>query len=166
MINDKTKGEYLQRAGNIFKRYKAILPDAAANEFRGICSLINIIAQRIKTLAPSVDPSDVREEIEDLLDRSIMPTGDMVAVSGYFETDQMIDLSQIDSDRLRERFRTQHKRVEVEKLRGRINKQLSQMIRLNKTRMDYQEKFEQMIAEYNAGSVDATLVPGATACVD
>ena len=32
------------------------------------------------------------------------------------------------------------------------------MIRFNKTRMDYQEKFEQMIAEYNAGSTDATLV--------
>ena len=158
LINDKTKGEYLQRAGNIFKRYKAILPDAAANEFRGICSLINIIAQRIRTLTPSVDPSDVREEIEDLLDRSIMPTGDMVAVSGYFETDQMIDLSQIDSDRLRERFRTQHKQIEVEKLRGAVNRKLSQMIRLNKTRMDYQEKFEQMIAEYNAGSVGATLV--------
>ncbi len=158
LINDKTKGEYLQRARSIFKRYKAILPDAAANEFREICSLINIIAQRIRTLTPSVDPSDVRQEIEDLLDRSIMPTGDMVAVSGYFETDQMIDLSQIDSDRLRERFRTQHKQIEVEKLRGRINKQLSQMMRLNKTRMDYQEKFEQMIAEYNAGSVDATLV--------
>ena len=158
LINDKTKGEYLQRAGNIFKRYKAILPDAAANEFRGICSLINIIAQRIRTLTPSVDPSDVREEIEDLLDRSIMPMGDMVAVSGYFETDQMIDLSQIDSDRLRERFRTQHKQIEVEKLRGAVNRKLSQMIRLNKTRMDYQEKFEQMIAEYNAGSVGATLV--------
>ena len=32
------------------------------------------------------------------------------------------------------------------------------MIRFNKTRMDYQEKFEQMIAEYNAGSTDAPLV--------
>ena len=61
LINDETKQDYLQRAGSIFKRYKAILPDAAANEFRGICSLINIIAQRIKTLSPSVDPSDVRE---------------------------------------------------------------------------------------------------------
>ena len=87
-----------------------------------------------------------------------MPTGDMVAVSGYFETDQMIDLSQIDFDRLRERFRTQHKQIEVEKLRGTINRTLSQMIRFNKTRMDYQEKFEEMIAEYNDGSVDAALV--------
>ena len=158
LINDATKQDYLQRANHIFKLYKAILPDAAANEFRGTCSLTKTIAQRIRTLTPLVDPSDVREEIEDLLDRSIMPTGDMVAVSGYFETDQMADLSQIDSDRLRERFRTQHKRIEVEKLRGTIHRRLFQMIRFNKTRMDYQEKFEQMIAEYNAGSADAPLV--------
>ena len=32
------------------------------------------------------------------------------------------------------------------------------MIHFNKTRMDYQEKFEQMIAEYNAGSVDVARV--------
>lgn len=158
LVNDETKQDYLQRARDIFKLYKAILPDAAANEFRGICSLINIIAQRIRTLTPSVDPSDVRVEIEELLDRSIMPTGDVVTGSGYFETDQMTDLSQIDSDRLRERFRTQHKRIEVEKLRGTIGRRLSQMLRFNKTRMDYQEKFEQMIAEYNAGSTDAPLV--------
>ena len=32
------------------------------------------------------------------------------------------------------------------------------MIRLNKSRLDFQEKFEQMIAEYNEGSVDAMQV--------
>ena len=158
LINDETKGDYLQRARNIFKRYKAILPDATANEFRGTCSLINIIAQRIRTLIPSVDPSDVRKEIEDLLDRSIVPTGYITEVIGDYETNQMIDLSQIDFDQLRGRFKTQHKQIEVEKLRGTISRTLSQMIRLNKTRMDYQEKFEQMIAEYNAGSADAALV--------
>ena len=158
LINDETKEDYLQRVNHIFKLYKAILPDAAANEFRETCSLINIIAQRIRTLIPSVDPSDVRAEIEELLDRSIMPTGDMVATSGYFETNQMTDLSQTDSDQLRERFQTRHKRIEVEKLRGTIHRRLSQMIRFNKTRMDYQEKFEEMIAEYNAGSTDDTLI--------
>lgn len=158
LINDETKGEYLQRARDIFKRYKAILPDAAANEVRGICSLINIIAQRIRNLIPSVDPSDVRQEIEDLLDISIVPTNYITEAAGDYETDQMIDLSQIDFDQLRERFETRHKQIEVEKLRGTINRALSQMVRLNKTRMNYQEKFEQMIAEYNEGSVDAALV--------
>ena len=158
LINDETKGDYLQRASHIFKLYKAILPDAAANEFRGICSLINIIAQRIRTLTPTVDPSDVRAEIENLLDQSIVPTDYITEASGDYETNQMVDLSQIDFDQLRERFKTRHKQIEVEKLRGTINRTLSQMVRLNKTRMDYQEKFEEMIAEYNDGSVDAALV--------
>ena len=158
LINDETKGDYLQRASHIFKLYKAILPDGAANEFRGICSLINIIAQRLRTLIPSVDPFDVREEIENLLDQSIVPTDYITEASGDYETNQMVDLSQIDFDQLRERFKTRHKQIEVEKLRGTINRTLSQMVRLNKTRMDYQEKFEEMIAEYNDGSVDAALV--------
>lgn len=158
LINDKTKGEYLQRAREIFKRYKAILPDAAANKFRGICSLINVIAQRIRTLIPSVDPSDVRKEIEELLDQSIVPTDYITEAAGDYETNQMVDLSGIDFDQLREKFKTRHKQIEVEKLRGTINRTLFEMVRLNKTRTDYQEKFEQMIAEYNEGSVDAALV--------
>ena len=158
LTNDETKQDYLQRANHIFKLYKAILPDATANDFREICSLINIIAQRIRNLTPSVDPSDVRKEIEELLDQSIVPTDYIMEAAEDYETNQMIDLSQIDFDQLRDRFKTQHKQIEVEKLRGSINRKLSQMIHFNKTRMDYQKKFEQMIAEYNAGSTDIALV--------
>ena len=154
LVNDETKRDYLQRAGNIFKLYKAILPDAAANDFNGICTLINIIAQKIRNLTPSADTSDVMEAIEDLLDSSIVPTGYIIEAAGDYETHPIVDLSQIDFDQLRERFRTQHKQIEAEKLRGSINRKLSEMIRLNKTRMDYQEKFEQMIAEYNDAAID------------
>ena len=66
--------------------------------------------------------------------------------SGRYETELPVDLSKIDFDKLKEKFKTKHKRIEIEKLRGTINRKLSRMIRLNKTRMDYQEKFEQMIA--------------------
>ena len=145
LVNDQTKQEYLQGARNVFKLYRAILPDAAANEFSGICTLIHIIAQNIKNLIAPADTSDVMEEIEDLLDRSIVPTGYTID-----EDSEIHDLSQIDFDQLRERYRTQHKHIEAQRLRGAINRQLSEMVRLNRTRMDYQERFEQIIAEYNA----------------
>ena len=145
LVDDKTKQDYLQRARNVFKLYRAILPDAAANEFSGICTLIYIIAQNIKNSIAPADTSDVMEEIEDLLDRSIVPTGYTID-----EDSEIHDLSQIDFDQLRERFRTQHKRIEAERLRGAINRQLSEMVRFNRTRMDYQKRFEQIIAEYNA----------------
>ena len=145
LVDDKTKQDYLQRARNVFKLYRAILPDAAANEFSGICTLIYIIAQNIKNSIAPADTSDVMEEIEDLLDHSIVPTGYTID-----EDSEIHDLSQIDFDQLRERYRTQHKHIEAQRLRGAIDRQLSEMVRLNRTRMDYQERFEQIIAEYNA----------------
>ena len=152
LVNDETKRDYLQHADNVFNLYKAILPDAAASDFRGICTLINRIAQRIRSLTPSADTSDVMEAIEDLLDRSIVPTG--YTIHEGSETDPIVDLSRIDFDQLRERFRTQHKQIEAEKLRGSINRKLSELVRFNRTRMNYQDRFEQIIAEYNAAAVD------------
>ncbi len=150
LVNDETKGDYLQRASQISRLYKAILPDPAASDFNGICTLINIIRKKIRNLTPPpTDTTDVMEQIEDLLDHSIVPTGYIIETAGDYETDSIVDLSQIDFDQLRERFKTQHKQIEAERLRGSINRKLSELVRLNKTRMDYQERFEQIIAEYN-----------------
>ena len=52
-------------------------------------------------------------------------------------------------------FEAGRKRTEIEKLRGSIAAKLQQMVQLNRSRMDYLEKFQQMIDEYNAGSVNA-----------
>ena len=155
LINDEIKGDYLQRASQISRLYKAILPDPAASDFNGICTLINIIAKKIKNLTPSpIDTTDVMEQIEDLLDQSIVPTGYIIEAAGDYETDSIVDLSRIDFDELRERFRRQHKHIEAEKLRGSIGRKLSAIIPLNGTRMDYQERFEQIVAEYNEAAID------------
>ena len=156
LVNDETKRDYLQRANHIYKLYKAILPDATANEFSRICFLINIIARTIRNLTPSPDTSEVMEEIEDLLDRSIVPTS--YTIDTVDEIQPIIDLSEIDFDQLRERFRTGHRQIEAERLRGTINRRLSEMIQFNRTRMDYQERFEQMIAEYNEAAIDVDLL--------
>ena len=55
LVNDEIKGDYLQRASQISRLYKAILPDPAASDFNGICTLINIIAKKIRNLAPATD---------------------------------------------------------------------------------------------------------------
>ncbi len=153
LINDETKKRYLQLATNVTKLYKAILPDPDAHEFTRICQLIYIIAKKIRNLTPPADISDVMTEVEEVLDRSIAPEGYLIEIPADGYNTEQIDLSQIDFEQLSERFNTEHKRVEAEKLRGAINSKLTAMIRLNRSRMDYQEKFEQMIAEYNAGTI-------------
>lgn len=153
LINDKTKRNYLQHATNVTKLYKAILPDPSVHEFTRIYQLINIIAQKIRNLTPPTDISGVMTEVESLLDRSIAPEGYLIQIPPDSYDMNQVDLSQIDFEQLSEQFNTEHKRVEAERLRGAINSKLTAMIRLNRSRMDYQQKFEQMIAEYNAGTV-------------
>jgi len=151
LINDDSKQGYLQLASNVSKLYKAILPDPIAGELVSICSLINVIARKIRedTQQASGDISEVIPDIEEVLDASIEAEWTIDTTS-----EAVVDLSQIDFDQLREKFKTKRKRIEAEKLRGAVNRKLSQMIRVNKTRMDYRAKFEKMIAEYNEGIID------------
>ena len=161
--NDETKRNYLQLAANVAKLYKAILPDTDAHEFTGTVALTNVIAQKIKNLTTPADISEVMTAVENLLDQSIAPEGYYIEQEQVDyntqnqDTAQRIDLSQIDFEMLREKFRTAHKRIEIERLRSAINTKLTAMIRLNKSRMDYQTQFEQMINEYNEASIDVDL---------
>ena len=77
-------------------------------------------------------------EVESLLDRSIAPEGYLIQIPPDSYDMNQVDLSQIDFEQLSEQFNTEHKRVEAERLRGAINAKLTAMIRLNRSRMDYQ----------------------------
>jgi type I restriction enzyme R subunit len=150
IVSDDSKKKYLSLAGNVDKLFRAILPDPMANEFSPVRILINVIAEKIRSLSPETDIDEVMGKVEDLLD-------DSIATDGYIirepvGTDHLVDLSQIDFKALKERFDKGRKRTEIEKLKGAINSKLKQMIKLNRTRMDYQEKFQKMIDDYNAGA--------------
>ena len=47
--------------------------------------------------------------------------------------------------------------MEIEKLKAAIHAKLAQMVARNKSRVDYLEKFQRMIEEYNAGSYNTEL---------
>ncbi len=147
LINDDSKQRYLALTQNANKLYKAILPDPAAGEFNPSLYAFAEITKRIKQLTPQSDITEVKAAVEEILDRSI---GTLTYVIP--ESNQLIDLGKIDFDALKAEFASGYKHTETEKLKGIISSQLTQMLRLNKSRMNYLEKFQQMIDEYNAGS--------------
>ncbi len=108
-------------------------------------------ASRRLCLTPAPDISEVMGRVEELLDESIAAEGYVIHEAEEGE-EKLIDLSQIDFDKLQERFKTARKRTEAEKLRALIEGKLQAMVKLNKARMDFLEKFQKLIAEYNAGS--------------
>jgi type I restriction enzyme R subunit len=147
LVNDDIKRRYLLLANNVDRYFKAILPDKAANEFGPKRKAVVVLADKIRSYSPEVDISHVMDAVEDLLDKSVAPTEYIIK-----EKSGVYDLSRIDFETLKEMFEKGHKRIEIEKLRGMINNKLKKMVRLNRTRMNYVEKFKQMIDEYNSGA--------------
>ena len=157
LVNDETKRQYLVMAVRVDRLFQAILPDKSANKFFSDRRILHVIASRIRSLAPTVDITEVMEAVEDLLDRSVEPAGTGYVIDGPYEKGHYLDLSKVDFKKLKAQFEKGHKRMEAEELRGHLNAKLLAMIRLNKTRMDYYEKFQKMIEDYNSGAknVDA-----------
>jgi len=154
LANDETKLKYLSLAGRVALLYRAILPDPAALEFGPARTVLVVIAQKIRSLLPHVDISEIVEDVEILLDKSIETATPAI---GEEPGEYIVDLSQIDFYALRKRFEQGHRHIEAEKLRGVISDRLGAMVALNKSRIDLAERFERLIDEYNAGSQNVQL---------
>ena len=144
---DEAKREYLGRARAVSRVYKAILPDRASSEFTGDVVLITVLAERIRSLMPKPDISAIMQDVEDLLDRSVAPIPYETP-----ENPEVIDISQIDFDKLRAKFDTGKQRTETERLRALLSQKLSAMVARNPTRADFLDRFQKLIDSYNSGS--------------
>lgn len=129
--------------------HAAIKPDPAALEFAASVGALNSIAAsiRLKLNPNPPDISAVMGQIGQVLDQSI--TGIAIRDQGP----PSIDLSKIDFQDLADKFKQKrNKKTELEELKALIAAHLSRMVQLNPTRANFREKFEALIASYNAGS--------------
>lgn len=151
IASEEIKNNFLGQARLVSRVYRAILPDPEANGLAPDAVLISVIAQKIKALAPAVDISEVMQQVEELLDRSIAPVPYIIKE----DDDQPLhDLSKIDFEKLKERFNQGRKRTEAEKLRALLSMKLETMLTENPTRKDFMEKFQKLIDAYNSGSMN------------
>ena len=132
--------------------FRAVKPDPAGAEFAARAEMIVdlALAVRIQTRPDKPDVSEVLGGISRLLDRSI--TGLEIRNDGP----PPIDLSKVDFAELARRFRDSNtKNTDLEALKAAVKARLARVLRLNRTRTDFREKFESLVEEYNAGSRDA-----------
>jgi len=146
---DAVRREFLGHERLVTTLYDAVKPDPAALESAARVACLAAVADALRgRLNPEQpDITAVMGDIGSLLDASI--TGvDMPAKPAA-----VMDLSKIDFGALRRRFEdSKHKNTDLEVLKAAIRAQLEKLIRLNKTRADFAEKFEALIDSYNAGS--------------
>ena len=150
IAKDEDKKAFLQLANSVARVFKAILPDTAANEFAPLAVLVAYLGAMIKALTPAAGISELMGDIEALLNDSIATEGYRIGATPKAEP--LIDLSRVDFEKLQKKFAEGRKRTETEKLKGQIQQKLNDLVRLNHNRIDFLEKFQQLIETYNAGS--------------
>ena len=146
---DTLRREFFAHERYVTTLYNAVKPDPAAVEFTGRVSCLAAIAEAIRAkLNPNpADITHVMGQIAELLDVSI--TGAEIAAEGP----PPLDLSRIDFEALSQRFKkSKTKNTDLEVLKAAIRAQLDKLIRINRTRADYLDKFEELIEAYNNGS--------------
>jgi len=148
--DEQTKKSYLDFASDAYQLYKAVLPEPKAEDYYQEVTAFKVIASRIKeVIEEEADVSQVKKDLEDLLDRSIK-AGEFV-----IKAPKLKDLSQIDFEALRKFFDdTENKNIAAESLSAELEEKIKEMTRKNKLRKRFLDRLNSLIHEYNSGSRD------------
>jgi type I restriction enzyme, R subunit len=156
LIDDEVSESFLGLSRRARKLFKAVLPDPIAAEMQGTVAVIRVLAERLIDLDRGERPdiSEVSDAVDALLDRSVGAEEYVIrAAAEGVDSDPVIDLGQIDFDALAAQF-AGRKRSETERLASLLRDRGVTAVRKNPTRHELVDRIEQLIAEYNAGSLN------------
>ncbi|WP_110589441.1 type I restriction endonuclease subunit R [Microbacterium suaedae] len=156
LVDEETRTDFQQRARQVRKLFKALLPDPKAAAQQRNVAAVRVLAERIAevTRPPEVDLGTVPDAVDALLDRSVGAEEYVIrAAAEGTKPDPLIDLSQIDFEGLAAKF-AGRKRAETDRMAQLLRQQAISAATRNPTRYELVERIEKLIDEYNAGSVN------------
>jgi type I restriction enzyme, R subunit len=152
--NDETKRKFQVLSREVFRKYKALQPDAVLKEYSKRKNAVDVIYTNIENNIESADVSEIMRKIQDVVDKSIENL--------IKEPDRnygiKIDLSGLNFDLVEKYFlKIKNKNQAVQALKEKVEKQLKSMIDRNPTLIDYYKKYQEIIEEYNKGKDEALI---------
>lgn len=151
MVDDDEKIAFLSRSALVDRIYKAILPDTRANEFSRVRAVAKFLADGIAAYTERTDVSGVLGRIQQLLDESVAAQEYLIPES---DAEALFDLGAVDWNGLEEAFKEGRPRTAAQRLRSLLSARITALVRLNPVRVDLVERFEKLVADYNAGSIN------------
>ena len=151
MVDDDERIAFTSRAALVDRLYKAILPDVRANEFSRVRAVTKFLADGISSNIESPNISGVMGRIEQLLDESVAAHEYLIPDS---DAEALFDLGAVDWKGLEEAFNKGRPRTAAQRLRSLLSAKVAALVRLNPARVDLVERFEKLVEDYNAGSVN------------
>lgn len=145
--SDIAKRRFEVLARQVFTRFKALLTEPSAMQFAERHDNIEAIYKKLTERRDTADVTEVLKELHRIVNQAIRtetPGDDQTAGLTF-------DLSKIDMEKLRDEFakKVRHKASALKDIREVVEAKLAQMLANNPTRMDYQQRYEEIVAQYN-----------------
>jgi type I restriction enzyme R subunit len=151
---DERRREFFRLTGAVTKAYKALLPDERAAPYLRPVAVFHTLSDAVRAKLGPVDISIISAKIAALLDDKIEGVAILTPIVAGDAAEGRVDLSGIDFEKLASLFATNPKTA-AEKLREGAEDRVKKMAEANPTRQGLVEKLEILVAQYNAGSIDA-----------
>ena len=145
--SDEAKRRFETLARQVFTRFKALLMEPSAFAFAERHDNIEAIYKKLTERRDTADVTALLKELHRIVNEAIRtqaPGGDQAEGLTF-------DLSRIDMKKLRDEFaaKVRHKATALQDICEIVEQKLFEMLARNPSRMDYQQKYEEIVAEYN-----------------
>lgn len=153
--NDESKRRFEILARVVFNRFKALLVEPSALTYAERHDNIEAIYKKLTERRDTADVSALLKVLHRIVNQAIATQ----APGADQATGLTVDLSQINMEKLREEFgkKVKRKATVIEDIREIVEKKLAQMLANNPLRMNYEKKYQEVIAAYNADKDRATV---------
>jgi type I restriction enzyme R subunit len=153
--SDETKRRYEILCRVVFNRFKALLVEPAALAYAEQHDNLEAIYKKLTERRDTADVSELLKILHRIVNQTVLTqgTGDDQAAG------LTIDLSLINMEKLRAEFgkKIKRKATVIEDIRQLVEEKLAQMLARNPLRMNYEKKYQEIIAAYNQDKDRATV---------
>lgn len=150
-LNDESRNKFGVLAREVFKKFKALFPNNAIYAYQPQRDTINAIYAVIYRNEEESDISAIVRQVQEVVDKSIESLN--IALEPVEGFGNKVDLSGLDFERIEREFLKlgNNQPVAVQSLKDKIDAKLNKMLRDNPFRVDYYERYQRIIEEYNTG---------------
>lgn len=147
-LNETTRTTFEVMARSVFRKYKALFPEEQVRPYirpyNAIEAIFNLLNQNVKT----ADVTDIMLALQTIVNESVSLKEDEVS-----EADEVyIDLSNFDFNKLKAAFaKAPRKNKMVYDIQKIIDEKLQQMLKENPLRLEFYDRYREIIQEYNKG---------------
>ncbi|HCS75602.1 MAG TPA: type I restriction endonuclease subunit R, partial [Clostridiales bacterium] len=154
-VSEDVKKRFEVMARELFKLFKYVEKQEVSDHERAYKNAISAVYDQMQEKRKHSDNTDLMIQLHDIVSEyiTVINPADRVSEDGtnYLAESRRFDISHIDFERLQQEFaRIKNKNLLMKDLYELINDRLDNMMRRNPMRINYYERYQTIIQEYNA----------------